>query len=88
MCLSSRQAIPFITIFFSKKTAAAKQLLAEGKTVTETCYLSGFNDYNNFIRTFKKITGTSPGQYQKSFFNEADASLKSFFVCMNSDGFT
>lgn len=50
-----------------KKTAVAKQLLAEGKTVTETCYLSGFNDYNNFIRTFKKITGISPGQYQKSF---------------------
>ena len=44
-----------------KKTAAAKQLLTEGKTVTEACYLSGFNDYNNFIRTFKKIAGISPG---------------------------
>lgn len=50
-----------------KKTAAAKQLLTEGKSVTEACYLSGFNDYNNFIRTFKKIAGISPGQYQKGF---------------------
>ena len=33
-----------------KKIAAAKQYLLDGKTVTETCYLSGFNDYNNFIR--------------------------------------
>ena len=48
-----------------KKIAAAKQYLLDGKTVTETCYLSGFNDYNNFIRTFKKMTGVSPGHYSR-----------------------
>lgn len=46
-----------------KRVAMAKQYLTEGKTVTETCALSGFNDYNNFIRTFKKIAGVSPGKY-------------------------
>lgn len=49
-----------------KKISTAKQLLLAGKTVTETCTLAGFNDYNNFIRTFRQITGTSPGKYNKS----------------------
>lgn len=46
-----------------KKIAYAKRLLGEGKSVADTCELAGFNDYNNFIRTFKKITGTTPGKY-------------------------
>lgn len=49
-----------------KKIAVAKQLLTAGTSVSETCYLSGFNDYANFIRTFKNITGSSPGQYGKT----------------------
>lgn len=48
-----------------KKIALAKQLLAGGKSVSETCYLTGFNDYTNFIRTFKKIAGVSPGKYSR-----------------------
>jgi len=46
-----------------KKIAIAKRFLSEGKTVSETCDLAGFNNYNNFIRTFKKIAGTTPGRY-------------------------
>ncbi|MEK5238784.1 AraC family transcriptional regulator [Paenibacillus sp. FSL L8-0470] len=49
-----------------KKIALAKQLLAGGKSVSETCYLAGFNDYANFIRTFKNIAGVSPGKYSRS----------------------
>lgn len=54
-----------------KRIALAKQLLSEGKNVTETCILSGFNDYSNFIRTFKKVTGYSPNKYSKldNYFN-------------------
>lgn len=50
-----------------KKVALAKLFLSQGRSVTETCEQSGFYDYNNFIRTFKKITGTSPGKYKKSY---------------------
>lgn len=50
-----------------KKIALAKQLLSTGNSVSDTCYLSGFNDYANFIRTFKSITGISPGKYGKNF---------------------
>jgi YesN/AraC family two-component response regulator len=48
-----------------KRISLAKQLLAEGRNVSESCSLSGFNDYSNFIRTFKQITGYSPTKYHK-----------------------
>ncbi|TCL68560.1 AraC-like DNA-binding protein [Hydrogenispora ethanolica] len=48
-----------------KRIARAKKLLAEGHNVTEACQMSGFRDYSNFIRMFKKTTGIAPGQYKK-----------------------
>lgn len=48
-----------------KRVALAKELLAKGHTVAETCHLSGFHDYSNFIRSFRQITGQTPGQFQK-----------------------
>ena len=50
-----------------KKISLAKTLLAEGNTVTQVCEQAGFQDYNNFIRTFKKYDGLAPGQYKKQF---------------------
>lgn len=47
-----------------RKINYAKNLLQQGATVTEACYGSGFNDYANFIRSFKKVTGMSPGKYR------------------------
>lgn len=48
-----------------KRIALAKQYLAEGYSVTETCYQTGFKDYCNFIRSFKNVTGFTPGAYKK-----------------------
>lgn len=50
-----------------RKLARAKSLLLDGKNVTEACYLSGFNDYANFVRAFKKAEGVSPGKYRRSY---------------------
>jgi YesN/AraC family two-component response regulator len=50
-----------------KRILLAKHLLLEGVSVTETCQQSGFNDYSNFIRTFKKVTGVSPGNFGNHF---------------------
>ena len=48
-----------------KRIALAKELLLDGQTVSEACHRSGFNDYSNFIRTFKQSTGCTPGQFKK-----------------------
>lgn len=50
-----------------RKLARAKSLLLEGKNVTEACYLSGFHDYANFMRSFKKAEGVSPRKYQQNY---------------------
>lgn len=50
----------------SKRITEAKKLLAEGKSVTETAFICGFNDYANFIRVFKKVVGTPPGKYKNN----------------------
>lgn len=51
-----------------KRVSLAKDMLQKGYTVTESCQLSGFNDYTNFIRTFKKISGYTPGKYRKMYY--------------------
>lgn len=48
-----------------QRICLAKSLLLEGKNVSEACYLSGFSDYSNFIRSFTKQSGMSPGKYKK-----------------------
>ena len=48
-----------------KRAALAKTLLSQGHTVSEACHLSGFNDYSNFIRSFKQVTGYTPGQFKR-----------------------
>lgn len=48
-----------------KRIALAKKLLQDGRNVTDACQLSGFNDYSNFIRMFKRFVGVPPGQYRK-----------------------
>lgn len=48
-----------------RKLAEAKKYLYMGVSVKEVCTLSGFNNYSNFIRTFKKFEGCSPGNIQE-----------------------
>ncbi len=50
---------------FDQKIECAKRLLAQGGSVSDACYAAGFHDYANFLRSFKKKTGTSPGRYKK-----------------------
>lgn len=51
-----------------RRIALAKDLLLSGRSVSETCELCGFGDYSNFIRTFRQITGSTPGQFRKRAF--------------------
>ena len=52
----------------SKRITEAKKLLLSGNSVTDTAFMCGFNDYANFIRTFKKAVGVPPGKY-RNFIN-------------------
>lgn len=48
------------------KFAFAVKLLADGKSVTEACFDSGFNSYSHFIQMFKRKYGVTPHKYQKN----------------------
>lgn len=48
----------------SKKLAYSRVLLREGKTVLTACMESGFSDYSNYIRLFKKRFMITPKQYK------------------------
>ena len=45
-----------------RKIAEAKKYLYLGVPVQDVCELCGFSSYSNFIRTFKKYEGVSPGK--------------------------
>ena len=49
-----------------KRIALAKQLLSDGVSASQACVQSGFGEYNNFSRTFKKYVGLTPGAYRKT----------------------
>jgi AraC-like DNA-binding protein len=46
-----------------KRISEAKKLLKNGHSVSDTAILCGYRDYANFIRSFKKNVGVSPGKY-------------------------
>lgn len=48
----------------AKRIALACRLLREGYSASEACFMSGFNNYSNFSRTFSKQIGKSPKQLQ------------------------
>ncbi len=54
----------------SKRISEAKKYLKQGKSVAETMEKCGFNDYSNFIRTFSRKVGVSPGKYHKTYMSE------------------
>ena len=47
----------------AKRIAHSKEYLAQGYSVTETCEKCGFNDYSNFLKSFTKAVGITPGNY-------------------------
>lgn len=48
----------------AKKITLAQQYLRQGHAPCDVCYMTGFNNYSNFSRTFSKQAGCSPKQYQ------------------------
>ena len=43
-----------------KRLLLARQLMRNGRSVTEACYEAGFTNYSSFLRSFKKHYGVLP----------------------------
>lgn len=48
----------------AKRCSLAQRLLSQGVKPSDACFLSGFNNYSNFARTFTQQAGISPKKYQ------------------------
>ena len=64
-CFKQYTGLTLRNYILNKRIDNAGKLLLSGASVSGACMQSGFNDYANFIRNFKKITGVSPGKYGK-----------------------
>lgn len=47
----------------ARRISIAKSLLSNGSNVNDVCIECGFNDYSNFLKSFKKAVGVSPKKY-------------------------
>jgi AraC-like DNA-binding protein len=67
MCHLFKQKTGFSVFEYlrNKRIMKAKQLLLAGRTVLETCYDVGFNDYSSFSKAFKATVGIPPKQFSK-----------------------
>lgn len=67
MLFSKEMGISIHRYVLVKKILYAKRLLMEEHSVEYVCANAGFDDYCNFIRTFKSIVGVAPKQWQSRF---------------------
>lgn len=62
----SRARKTFTEVVNEFKVVHATKLLAETELpISHVCFDSGFNNFSNFNRYFKRITGKSPSEYRK-----------------------
>jgi AraC family transcriptional regulator len=50
----------------SRLRNAARLLADEDRAVTDVAYEAGFGDLSNFVRTFHRAAGVSPGQFRRA----------------------
>ncbi|MFA6086641.1 AraC family transcriptional regulator [Mucilaginibacter sp.] len=48
----------------------AKNLLMQGKNITETCYAIGFESLSYFNKLFNKIVGQNPSDFKRNWLND------------------
>jgi AraC-like DNA-binding protein len=47
----------------ARRISIAKSLLSNGANINDVYIDCGFNDYSNFLKSFKKAVGVSPKKY-------------------------
>ena len=63
-CLKKISGLSLSQYIIAKRITLACKLLKEGKSASDACFMSGFNNYSNFSRTFTKQVGKSPKRFQ------------------------
>lgn len=63
-CFKQATGLTIREYILDQRILLAQKLLTEGSNVQEACHLAGFNDYANFIRSFSKSTGITPGKFR------------------------
>lgn len=51
-------------------TNAKKMLTATDTSINDISMQTGFNDYFYFLKTFKKYTGNTPGEYRNGYYDK------------------
>lgn len=54
----------------NKRMEQAKRILKSGKSVSDTCYLVGFESISSFSHLFKAKTGMAPSAFRKATFDK------------------
>ncbi|MEN0049820.1 MAG: AraC family transcriptional regulator [Bacteroidota bacterium] len=57
----------------NKRIEKAKKALKNGLSVSDACYMTGYDSIGSFSNLFKAKTGMSPSAYRKSTFDKAKA---------------
>ncbi len=57
--------VGFKEYVMQRRIERAKDFLDKGESVTNTCYLVGYNDLTHFSRVFKKLVGIQPSKYRR-----------------------
>ena len=52
-----------------KRLILARSLISDGLSMSSVCSRCGFNDYSSFVRSFKKVYGVSPSNYNPTIHN-------------------
>lgn len=63
-CFKKVAGIPLQQYIIAKRITLAQQYLQQGISPCDACYMSGFNNYSNFSRTFLQNVGMPPKKYQ------------------------
>ena len=63
-CFKKVAGIPLQQYIIAKRITLAQQYLQQGISPCDACYMSGFNNYSNFSRTFLQSVGMPPKKYQ------------------------
>ena len=66
-CFKRITGITLQQFIIAKKVTLSCKLLREGYAPCDVCYMTGFNNYSNYSRTFSKQMGKSPKKYQMDY---------------------